>query len=430
MCDLSPDDENHVKRPHKANHPAWQAIKRLCSEHGGEVRLDHFHLLRRLGSGDIGNVFLCEIKHTVMNLDRYGGGSGYYALKVVDRECLRMKNKLKRADIERKVLSVLDHPFLPTLYAKFDAYHCSCLLIDYCHGGDLFRLQQNQPNLRFTVSVAKFYAAEVLVALEYLHMMGIVYRDLKPENVLIQEDGHVMLSDFDLSLLYCESHPKLLKARLQQDLTATTTMKKKKSISFCCENSVEEGVIIRRRRKKKKKASCIVDDDVELSAEPMNARSNSFVGTHEYLAPEMILGLGHGSAVDWWAYGVFLYELLYGITPFKDKDNEKTMRNIIGKSVRFPTLSTEFRDKDEDDDEEEIGKAQDLIKQLLVKNPKKRLGSTRGCCEIKRHEFFEATNWALIRSNKPSIVPKQETNYNDVSVLADLVRDKTKIDFF
>lgn len=426
MSDLS--HHSHIKRPHRANQPAWRAIKQLCSEHG-QVRLDHFHLLRRLGSGDIGNVFLCEIKHTIMNNLQDGGGGCYYALKVVDRECLRMKKKLKRAEVEKQVLSVLDHPFLPTLYAKFDAYHYSCLLMDYCHGGDLFRLQQNQPNLRFSVSTAKFYAAEVLLALEYLHMMGIIYRDLKPENVLIREDGHVMLSDFDLSL-HCEAHPKLPKRRLQHNTnhskTATTKKTKKKHVTLCCENSAEDGVIIMRKRKSS------IADDVELSAEPMNARSKSFVGTHEYLAPEVILGSGHGGGVDWWAYGVFLYELLYGITPFKDKNNEKTMRNIIGKSsVRFPT--SELRDKREDDD---IAKAQDLIRKLLVKNPMKRLGCTRGSCEIKRHQFFKGTNWALIRSSKPPIVPKEESN-NGASVIADLdirkkatVQTPQKIDFF
>lgn len=265
----------------------------------------------------------------------------------------------------------------------------------------------------------RFYAAEVLVALEYLHMKGIIYRDLKPENVLIQEDGHVMLSDFDLSL-YCKVHPKLLIH------DTTTRKKKKKSTMFCCENDdVTE-------RRSKRSGSAIADVEMEVSAEPMNAGSTSFVGTHEYLAPEVILGEGHGGAVDWWAYGVFLYELLYGITPFKDKDNARTMRNIVGKSkVRFPRRQV---GDEKDGENENLMKAQDLIRKLLVRNPEKRTGYARGSCEIKRHQFFEGVNWALIRTVKAPIVPRDE-NY-DISWLSRVQQKDTMdtpyqiIDFF
>ncbi|KAK9150904.1 hypothetical protein Syun_009213 [Stephania yunnanensis] len=125
-------------------------------------------------------------------------------MKVVDREALAFRNKLQRAEMEKEILGMLDHPFLPTLYADFDASHYSCFVMEFCPGGDLHSLRLKQPSRRFNVSSAKFYAAETLVALEYLHMMGIVYRDLKPENVLVREDGHIMLSDFDPLLLELE----------------------------------------------------------------------------------------------------------------------------------------------------------------------------------------------------------------------------------
>lgn len=154
MCDLS----HNYQRPHGASQPGWRAIKNLYAKHG-EVRLDHFHLLRRLGAGDVGSVFLCDVKQPAVAAKKHDDvkfdGCYYYAMKVVDRESLRVKKKVKRADVERQVLSQLDHPFLPTLYATFDAYHYSCFLMDYCHGGDLFKLQQHQPKLRFTISAAK-----------------------------------------------------------------------------------------------------------------------------------------------------------------------------------------------------------------------------------------------------------------------------------
>ncbi|GJT84306.1 serine/threonine-protein kinase D6PK-like protein [Tanacetum coccineum] len=118
----------------------------------------------------------------------------------------------------------------------------------------------------------------------------------------------------------------------------------------------------------------------QLAAEPIEARSNSFVGTHEYLDPEIIKGDGHGSAVDWWPFGIFLYELLYGRTPFKGLGNDETLANVVLQSLEFPdTLLVSFQ-------------ARDLIKGLLVKEPKNRLGSQKEAAEIKQHPFFSGLN--------------------------------------
>lgn len=255
------------------------------------------------------------------------------------------------------------------------------------------------------------------MAMEYLHMMGVVYRDLKPENVLVRDDGHIMLSDFDLSLK-CDVVPKLLRSKGTDQEGAGR--KAARCSAPSCATPMQPVLSCFSASKQKKKGSVrtIVassqadrdhdqddghDTDPELVAEPINARSKSFVGTHEYLAPEVISGQGHGSAVDWWTLGVFLYELLYGITPFKGENNEKTLINILKQPLTFPRIgvssSKEF---------EEMVKVQDLISKLLVKNPKKRIGSLKGSVEIKRHEFFKGVNWALIRSVKPPEVPRDQ----------------------
>ncbi|RRT81459.1 hypothetical protein B296_00012832 [Ensete ventricosum] len=252
-----------------------------------------------------------------------------------------------------------------------------------------------------------FYVAEVLLALEYLHMLGVIYRDLKPENILVREDGHIMLSDFDLSFR-CSVSPTLLRSS-----SLDTQESAKKLSGPCAENSCIDPLCLRpscvqvscftprfvsstaeKTQKLKSEASGQVRPLPQLVVEPTDARSNSFVGTHEYLAPEIIRGDGHGSAVDWWTFGVLLYELLFGRTPFKGPGNEETLANVVSQSLKFPdNPSVSFH-------------ARDLIRSLLVKEPEGRLGSVTGAAEIKQHPFFDGLNWALIRSAAPPETPR------------------------
>ena len=252
----------------------------------------------------------------------------------------------------------------------------------------------------------RFYAAEVLLALEYLHMLGVVYRDLKPENVLVRDDGHIMLSDFDLSLR-CTVSPTLIKTSLLD----SDPSKRAAGGAFCVQPAciepssvcIQPACFIPRifpQKGKKKTRKTRVELGLpastlpELVAEPTAARSMSFVGTHEYLAPEIIKGEGHGSAVDWWTFGIFLHELLYGKTPFKGSGNRATLFNVVGQQLRFPeSPATNYASRD-------------LIKGLLVKEPQHRLGVKRGATEIKQHPFFEGVNWALIRCSTPPEVPR------------------------
>ncbi|PKU72985.1 protein kinase PINOID 2 [Dendrobium catenatum] len=407
-------------KPHKSNQIEWEAIKSLRSTASSGIRLDHFRLVRRLGSGDLGNVYLCQLRDD----PRYS--SCLYAMKVVDREALAVRKKLRRAETEKEILRSLDHPFLPTLYAEFEAHHYSCLVMEFCPGGDLYVARQRQPERRFTVASAKFYAAETILALEYLHMMGVVYRDLKPENVLVRDDGHIMLSDFDLSFK-CVVVPRLLRAPLTVNSSIKTTPSScvpppMQPVISCFYGGRAGRIGGAHKVKVKPKLSHVgttlavptgeanIKEEsqevgqffhTELVAEPITARSKSFVGTHEYLAPEVISGIGHGGAVDWWTLGVFLYEMIYGKTPFKGENNEKTIMNIMKQQLSFPKVEG-LKDM------EELLRAQDLISKLLVKNPKKRIGSLKGSVEIKRHEFFKGVNWALIRSVKPPEVPKDQ----------------------
>ncbi|XP_074581143.1 serine/threonine-protein kinase D6PK-like [Curcuma longa] len=383
-----------ANKPHKGNDPRWKAILAIRSR-DGILGMSQFRLLKRLGCGDIGSVYLSELS----------GTRCYFAMKVMDKASLASRKKLTRAQTEREILQLLDHPFLPTLYTHFETDRFSCLVMEFCPGGDLHTLRQRQPGKHFSEYAARFYAAEVLLALEYLHMLGVVYRDLKPENVLVRDDGHIMLSDFDLSLR-CAVSPTLIKSSLDSDPSKRTAG------AFCVQPACIEPTSVcvqpacfiprlfphKNKKKTRKPWAETPRQQVatlpELVVEPTTARSMSFVGTHEYLAPEIIKGEGHGSAVDWWTFGIFLHELLYGKTPFKGSGNRATLFNVVGQQLRFPEMpSTSYASRD-------------LIRGLLVKEPQQRLGVKRGAAEIKQHPFFEGVNWALIRCSTPPEVPR------------------------
>ncbi|KAK8693390.1 hypothetical protein V6N13_070974 [Hibiscus sabdariffa] len=384
-----------ANKPHKGNDPRWKAILAIRAR-DGILGMSHFRLLKRLGCGDIGSVYLSELS----------GTRCYFAMKVMDKASLASRKKLSRAQTEREILQLLDHPFLPTLYTHFETDRFSCLVMEYCPGGDLHTLRQRQPGKHFSEYAARFYAAEVLLALEYLHMLGVVYRDLKPENVLVRDDGHIMLSDFDLSLR-CAVSPTLIKTSAFD----SDPSKRGAGGAFCVQPAcieptsvcIQPACFLPRlfpQKNKKKNRKPRVEFGLpsstlpELVAEPTAARSMSFVGTHEYLAPEIIKGEGHGSAVDWWTFGIFLHELLYGKTPFKGSGNRATLFNVVGQQLRFPdSPATSYASRD-------------LIRGLLVKEPQHRLGVKRGATEIKQHPFFEGVNWALIRCSTPPEVPR------------------------
>ncbi|PON41876.1 Phototropin [Trema orientale] len=330
-----------LPRPHKRDSSSWIAIKKITAR-GEKIGLHHFKPVKPLGCGDTGSVHLVELQ----------GTGELYAMKAMEKSTMLNRNKVHRACIEREIISLLDHPFLPTLYTSFQTSTHVCLITDFCPGGELFALLDKQPMKIFKEESARFFAAEVVIGLEYLHCLGIIYRDLKPENILLQKDGHIVLADFDLSFM-----------------------------TSCKPQVIKHAQPTNRRRSRSQPPPIFV-------AEPVS-QSNSFVGTEEYIAPEIITGAGHSSAIDWWAFGILLYEMLYGRTPFRGKNRQKTFANILHKDLTFPSsVQVSLA-------------ARQLINALLQRDPADRLGSKTGANEIKEHPFFRGINWPLIRCMSP-----------------------------
>ncbi|GAA6013792.1 hypothetical protein JCM10207_008192 [Rhodosporidiobolus poonsookiae] len=312
-----------------------------------QVGPSSFQKIRMLGKGDVGKVYLVREKQT----------QKLYAMKVLSKKEMIKRNKIKRALAEEEILAGSNHPFIVTLYHSFQSDDYLYLCMEYCLGGEFFRALQTRPGKCLPEEDAKFYAAEVIAALEYLHLMGFIYRDLKPENILLHETGHIMLSDFDLSK-QSDPHgaggaPAAIKMFSPNGVPLVDTK------------------------------SCIAD-----------FRTNSFVGTEEYICPEVINGRGHSSAVDWWTVGILIFEMLYGCTPFKGPNRHATFSNVLRNEPAFP------------DHPATTTLCKSLIKKLLCKDENKRLGSQTGASEVKQHKWFGSLSWGLLRHMKPPIVPQ------------------------
>lgn len=240
------------------------------------------------------------------------------AMKTIDKLEILERNKLHRLITEESILQRCDHPFLATLYCTIQSEHYLHFVMEYCSGGELYKLLYAQKGNRFQERDVQFYAAEVLVSLQYLHVLGCVYRDLKPENILVMGDGHARLTDFDLCILNADFQPAMVSSAAgDAPAGAGGAARPPRSV------------------KSTRKGSRALADGLVLSGEP-EMRTNSFVGTEEYLSPEVIQGHSHGSAVDWWSLGILIFELAFGTTPFKGQRRSETFANIV--KVRAPGL--------------------------------------------------------------------------------------------
>ncbi|GFZ03431.1 protein kinase superfamily protein [Actinidia rufa] len=314
--------------------------------------IDDFEIIKPISRGAFGRVFLAK-KRTTGDL---------FAIKVLKKADMIRKNAVESILAERDILISVRNPFVVRFFYSFTCRENLYLVMEYLNGGDLYSLLRNLGCLN--EDVTRVYIAEVVLALEYLHSLRVVHRDLKPDNLLIAHDGHIKLTDFGLS--------KVGLINSTDDLSGPAVGG----------------------------ASLLGEDEPQLSAsEHQRERRNkrSAVGTPDYLAPEILLGTGHGATADWWSVGVILFELIVGIPPFNAEHPQIIFDNILNRNIPWPRVP-----------EEMSYEARDLIDRLLTEDPHQRLGA-RGASEVKQHSFFRDVNWDTLARQKAAFVPSSES---------------------
>lgn len=291
----------------------------------GKYGLADFQVMRSLGTGSFGRVHLARSVHN----------GRYYAMKVLKKERVVRMKQVEHTNDERRMLAIVEHPFITRMWGTFQDANAVFMIMDYIEGGELFTLLRKSQ--RFPNPVAKFYAAEVCLAIEYLHEHTIIYRDLKPENILLDRNGHIKLTDFGFS-------------------------KEVKDVTY------------------------------------------TLCGTPDYIAPEVVATKPYNKSVDWWSFGILIFEMLTGYTPFYDSSPMKTYENILKGEIRYP----EYMHHD----------ALNLLQRLITRNLSERLGNLQGGSQdVKDHPWFGEVVWErlLSRDIETPYEPPIQANTGDTS---------------
>ena len=335
-----------------------------------KISIFDFEPLKIIGKGAFGEVRVCK----------YIPNGSIVAIKKMKKEEMHKKNQVLHVRAERDVLSEAKNEWIVDLKFSFQDQHYLYLGMEFLPGGDLMSLLMARDIL--PEQEAKFYAAEIVLAIESVHKLDCIHRDLKPDNVLIDADGHIKLSDFGLSK---KLDLKLIDNHLQNELknfgnnNNSNNIRGNKNMSYAQQFSQFKSMKSKKRR----------------------AFAFSTVGTPDYIAPEVIRQKGYGQEIDWWSLGVIMFEMMIGYPPFFSESSTETCKKIL-----------DWRNTLNIRPEANISKEAEDILRKLISDPETRLG-TNGADEIKSHPFFKGIDWNHIKETLiPPFIPELKNNYD------------------
>lgn len=287
-----------------------------------------------LGEGSYSTVVLATDRQTLKE----------YAVKILDKKHIIKEKKIKYVNIEKDTLNrLIEHPGIVRLYYTFQDSTSLYYVLDIASGGELLGVLKKIGS--FDEECTRFYGAQILDAIEHMHNRGVIHRDLKPENVLLDDQMHIKITDFGTAKLLPDP-------------------------------------------RKPKDPSKPYDPSTAAEEEEAN-RARSFVGTAEYVSPELLTDKNACKASDLWAFGCIIFQLLTGRPPFKAGNEYLTFQKIVALEYDFPPGFPPA--------------ARDLVERLLVLDPSRRLSIEH----IKNHEFFDGVRWGrgLWRMKAPRLKP-------------------------
>ena len=307
-----------------------------------------YESLAIIGRGAFGEVHVCREKKT----------GKIYAIKKIKKQVLIIKNQIRHVINEQIIMSKASTPWIVELKASFQEGDYLYLVMEYLPGGDLMNLLIEKDIL--TEKEAKFYISELILAVESIHNLDCIHRDIKPDNILIDKNGHIKLSDFGLAKISDKLYEK----------------------------------------EDEKYKNFLKDKSNDKNTKMTHNKNFSCVGTAYYVAPEVLKKSGYDKDIDWWSVGIILYEMLVGYAPFCSKETTEVCYKVLNwkNYLKIPKkikLSEEVKD---------------LIFKM-IKNSDDRLGKN-GAEEIKKHPFFKDVDWDNIRNSKAPFIPELKNEYD------------------